>query len=162
MFKSVTSRLIFWITATTALLFSLAGFYAYRNARDQAIFDAERRAILIAESEASKVEEVLRSAEEGARFLGTTLGHTSVSNGELEKVIRAFAEKLGSDAQRPPESGGQRDRDAVEIARAGVPKPHPNGVWQGTSPRATLSGRAALLTQEGVARSRSFSQACFS
>jgi len=92
MFNSVTSRLIFWITATTALLFSLAGFYAYRNARDQAIFDAERRAILIAESEASKVEEVLRSAEEGARLLGTTLGHTSASNAELEKVIRAFVE----------------------------------------------------------------------
>ncbi len=92
MFKSVTSRLIFWITATTALLFSLAAFYAYRNARDQAILDAERRAVLIAESEASQVEGVLRSAEEGARLLATTLGHTSASNTELEKVIRAFVE----------------------------------------------------------------------
>jgi sigma-B regulation protein RsbU (phosphoserine phosphatase) len=92
MFKSVTSRLIFWITATTALLFSLAAFYAYRNARDQAILDAERRAVLIAEAEASQVEEVLRSAEEGARLLATTLGHTSASNMELERVIRAFVE----------------------------------------------------------------------
>jgi sigma-B regulation protein RsbU (phosphoserine phosphatase) len=92
MFKSVTSRLIFWITATTALLFSLAAFYAYRNARDQAILDAERRAILIAEAEASQVEEVLRSAEEGTRLLASTLGHTSASNTELERVIRAFVE----------------------------------------------------------------------
>src|SRR5687767_237120 len=92
MFKSVTSRLIFWITATTALLFSLAAFYAYWNARDQAILDAERRAVLLAESEASQVAEVLRSAEEGARLLATTLGHTSASNVELERVIRAFVE----------------------------------------------------------------------
>jgi sigma-B regulation protein RsbU (phosphoserine phosphatase) len=92
MFKSVTSRLIFWITATTVLLFSLAAFYAYRTARDQAILDAERRAVLIAEAEASQVEEVLRSAEEGARLLASTLGHTSASNTELERVIRAFVE----------------------------------------------------------------------
>ena len=92
MFKSVTSRLIFWITATTALLFSLAAFYAYRTARDQAILDAERRAVLTAEAEASQVEEVLRSAEEGARLLASTLGHTSASNTELERVIRAFVE----------------------------------------------------------------------
>jgi hypothetical protein len=82
MFKSVTTRLIFWITVTTALLFSLAAFYAYRNTRDQAILDAERRAVLIAESEASQVQEVLRSAEEGARLLATTLGHTSASNAD--------------------------------------------------------------------------------
>jgi hypothetical protein len=40
----------------------------------------------------------------------------------------------------------------VEIVRGEVPKPHLYKVCCGTSPRATLSGRAALLTQEGVAR----------
>jgi len=110
MFKSVTTRLIFWITVTTALLFSLAAFYAYRNTRDQAILDAERRAVLIAESEASQVQEVLRSAEEGARLLATTLGHTSASNAELEKVIRAFVEGnsrvYGSTIAANPETRG--------------------------------------------------------
>src|SRR5262245_13652722 len=55
-------------------------------------------------------------------------------------------------ALRPPESGGQHDRDEVEIVRGEVPEPHNDKVCLGTSPRATLSGRAALLTQEGVAR----------
>jgi ribose transport system substrate-binding protein len=55
-----------------------------------------------------------------------------------------------SEVTRPPKLGGQRDRDAVEIARGEVPNPHPWKVCLGTSPRATLSGRAALLAQEGV------------
>jgi hypothetical protein len=55
-------------------------------------------------------------------------------------------------AARPPESGGQHDRDGVEIVRGEVPKPHVYKVRLGTSPRATLSGRAALLSQEGVPR----------
>jgi hypothetical protein len=41
------------------------------------------------------------------------------------------------------------------ISRAEVPKPHPYKVCWGTSPRATLLGRAALLTQEGVSRIQS-------
>jgi hypothetical protein len=54
-------------------------------------------------------------------------------------------------ASRPPESGGQRDRDAVEIAREEVPKPHSDKVCVGNLPARDPSGRAALLTQEGVA-----------
>ncbi len=88
--RSVTSRLIFWIAGTTALLFSSASLYAYRIARNQAVADAERQAVLIAESQAIQVREALNSAEEGARLLATTLGHTSASNAELEKVVRAF------------------------------------------------------------------------
>jgi hypothetical protein len=37
-----------------------------------------------------------------------------------------------------------------EITRGVVPKPHPYKLCLGTTPRATLSGRAALLTQEGA------------
>jgi len=40
----------------------------------------------------------------------------------------------------PLSQGGQRDGDAVEIARAGVPKPHLCGFDGGTSPRATPVG----------------------
>ena len=56
------------------------------------------------------------------------------------------------DAQRPPESKGQHERDEVEIVRGEVPEPHDYKGRLGTSPRATLPGRAALLTQEGVAQ----------
>jgi RNA polymerase sigma-70 factor (ECF subfamily) len=59
--------------------------------------------------------------------------------------------KCGIETQGPPESGGQHDRDEVEIVRGEVPNPHDCKASLGTSARATLSGRAALLTQEGVA-----------
>ena len=49
--------------------------------------------------------------------------------------------------QRPPKLGGQHDRDEVEIVRGEVPRRHPYNVCLGTSARATLPGRAALLTQ---------------
>jgi hypothetical protein len=45
----------------------------------------------------------------------------------------------------------QRPGRAVEIAREEVPKPHPDKVWFGNLPSRDPSGRAALLTQEGVA-----------
>ena len=48
----------------------------------------------------------------------------------------------------PPESGGQRDRNA--ITRGVVPKPKLFAM--GTTPRTTF-GRAALLTKEGSFRS---------
>jgi len=51
---------------------------------------------------------------------------------------------------RPPESGGQRNLDCVSIASAEVPEPNFYSASFGTSARAA-SGRAALLTQEGVA-----------
>jgi len=60
--------------------------------------------------------------------------------------------KSSGGAPRPPESGGQHDRDDVKIVREEVPEPHDYKVCSGTSPRATLLGRAALLTREGVAR----------
>jgi sigma-B regulation protein RsbU (phosphoserine phosphatase) len=125
-FKSVASRLIFWIAGTTAVLFTVGTVYSYRAARDQAIRDAQRRAVLIAESQARLVEEVLHSAEEGARLLATTLGHTTATNEELENVIRAFVEGnprvYGSTAAANPETRGLYApyfyRGATGIARA--------------------------------------------
>jgi sigma-B regulation protein RsbU (phosphoserine phosphatase) len=92
MFSSITSRLIFWIAGTTALLLASGRYYSYSVERDQAIQEAERRAVLLAEFRASQVGDALRSAEEGALLLATTLGHTKASNEELAKVIRAFVE----------------------------------------------------------------------
>jgi hypothetical protein len=39
------------------------------------------------------------------------------------------------EASCPPESGGQRDRDVVEIVRGVVPKPHLHRGRLGTTPR---------------------------
>ncbi len=98
----------------------------YVVSRNMAIRDAQRRAILVAESQANEVEEVLHSAEEGARLLASTLGHTSVSNEELEQVIRSFVEGnpriYGSTAATNPETRGLYApyfyRSGEEIARA--------------------------------------------
>jgi len=51
----------------------------------------------------------------------------------------------------PPESGGQYDRDAVEIVRGVVPKRHCDKwfLWNHPS-RDPLRDPAALLTQEGI------------
>src|SRR5215510_3202503 len=74
------------------------------------------------------------------------------SEGREDNKMFISARTTQGQAQRPPKSGGQHDRDEVEIVRGEVPKPPPYKVCLGTSPRAPLSGRAALLTQEGVAR----------
>jgi hypothetical protein len=59
-----------------------------------------------------------------------------------------------SSASRPPESGGQRDETKSTSRERAFPSRIAVVFSKGTSPRATPSGRAALLTQEGVARSR--------
>ena len=126
MFKSVASRLIFWIAGTTGVLFTVATAYSYVVSRDLAIRDAQRRAILAAEAQANAVVEVLHSVEEGARLLASTLGHTSASNEELEQVIRSFVEGnprvYGSTVATNPETRGLYApyfyRSGNEIARA--------------------------------------------
>lgn len=109
-FQSVASRLIFWIAGTTGVLFAVATVYSYLVSRDLAIEDAQRRAILVAQAQANAVEGVLSSVEEGTRLLGSTLGHTTVSNQELEKVIHAFVagnpRVYGSTAAAHPDSRG--------------------------------------------------------
>src|SRR4030095_11334568 len=73
----------------------------------------------------------------------------SMCAGRVGKPLRRS--RSFKNASRPPESGGQRDRDAVEIAPEEVPKPHSDKVCFGNLPSRDPSGRAALLTQEGVA-----------
>ena len=139
MFKSVASRLIFWIAGTTGVLFTVATVYSYVVSRDLAIRDAQRRAILAAEAQANAVVEVLHSVEEGARLLASTLGHTSASNEELEQVIRSFVEGnprvYGSTAATNPETrglyapyfyrrGNEIERRSIVRPLVGRDKPH--------------------------------------
>lgn len=118
-FRSVASRLLFWTAGTTGVVFALAIVYSFLVSRGFVLRDASRIAVLTAESGARQVEEVLRSVEEGARLLGSTLEHTSVSDEELEQVIGAFVQgnpKLyGSAAAVAPE----RRRYAPYVYRQG-------------------------------------------
>jgi hypothetical protein len=59
--------------------------------------------------------------------------------------------KNSRNASRPPESGGQRNETQSKLRERGFPSRMLAGGSWGTSPRATLAGRAAVLTQEGVA-----------
>ena len=74
-----------------------------------------------------------------------------VFRGQISEAGRSKQPELSGAHHVLPESGGQRDRDEVEIAREEVPKPHSDKVWLGNLPSRDPSGRAALLTQEGVA-----------
>ena len=106
-FRSVASRLLFWIAGTTGILFALALAYSFLVSRAFVLEDASRIALRTAESHAREIEEIVRSVEEGTRLLASTLEHTTVSPAELEQVIRAFVEgnsKLyGSAAAVAPE-----------------------------------------------------------
>jgi len=89
-FRSIASRLIFWVTGAAGLLFAAAIFYSYLVSRRLVLEDASRLALETARSRAHQVQEVLQSIEEGTRLLASTLGETTVSRDELERVIRAF------------------------------------------------------------------------
>jgi sigma-B regulation protein RsbU (phosphoserine phosphatase) len=106
-FRSVASRLLFWVAGTTGILFALALVYSFLVSRTFVLEDASRIALRTAESHAHEIEEILRSVEEGTRLLASTLEHTTISPAELEQVIRAFVEgnpKLyGSAAAVSPE-----------------------------------------------------------
>ncbi len=91
-FRSVASRLLFWIAGATGVLFAMALAYSFFVSRAFVLEDASRTALRTAESHAHEIEAILRSVEEGTRLLGSTLEHTTVSPGELEEVIRSFVE----------------------------------------------------------------------
>jgi hypothetical protein len=57
-----------------------------------------------------------------------------------------LVEELGN---CPPESGGQHDRDVVEIVRGVVPEPHIFRLGNHPSRHRKERDDAALLTQEG-------------
>jgi len=119
-FRSVSSRLLFWVAGTTGVVFALAIIYSFFVSRSFVLRDASRIAVRTAESGAREVEEVLRSADEGTRLLATTLEHTTVSDEGLEQVIRSFVEGnpqlYGSAAAVAPE----RRRYAPYVFRHGA------------------------------------------
>jgi sigma-B regulation protein RsbU (phosphoserine phosphatase) len=106
-FRSVASRLLFWIAGATGVVFALALAYSFFVSRGFVLEDASRMARATAASHAHEIEGTIRSVEEATRLLASTLEHTTVSPAELEGLIRAFVEgnpKLfGSAAAVAPE-----------------------------------------------------------
>lgn len=90
MFRSVQSRLLTWVAGTTGLLFAAAILYSFLVSRGIVLQDASELALMTAEARANEIEQVLRSVEEGARLLGSTLEQTTISPQELEGVLEAF------------------------------------------------------------------------
>jgi nitrite reductase/ring-hydroxylating ferredoxin subunit len=79
------------------------------------------------------------SAEDGRPLAGPpkrALRQFTVTTENAQVVVGQILKQ----AARPPESGGQRDRDEVEITRGEVPKHHSHSVRLETSPRAVPSG----------------------
>ena len=124
-FRSIASRLVFWVTTAAGLLFAAAILYSFLASRSLALENASRLALETARSRASQVEEILRSVEEGTRILAATLEETTVGRDELEGVIRAFVtgnpRVYGSTAAVSPEISTTAPyfyRKGSEIVRA--------------------------------------------
>jgi sigma-B regulation protein RsbU (phosphoserine phosphatase) len=169
-FRTVSSRLLFWIGSSTAILIAFASTYAFFVYRALALEDASRIAIQTAEARAREIEEIVRSVEEGTRLLASTLEHTTVSPGELEEVIRAFVEGnprlYGSSAAVAPERAAYAPyfyRQGGDVKRADLAAgPHPywekqwystaasegKGVW--SEPYFDEGGGGALMVTYSV------------
>ncbi len=124
-FRSISSRLIFWVAGATGLLFAGASVYSFLVSRRIVLEDASDIAIQNAEANANQIEQILRSVEEGTGLLASILGETTVSRTELERMLRAFVEGdkriYGAAAAVAPERGAVYapyfHREGSEIVR---------------------------------------------
>lgn len=124
-FRSITSRLIFWVAGATGLLFATASVYSFFVSRRIVLEDASEIALQNAEANANQIEQVLRSVEEGTRLLASILGETTVSRTELERMLRTFVEGdsriYGSAAAVAPDRGAAYapyfHREGTELIR---------------------------------------------
>lgn len=109
-FRSISTRLIFWVAGATGLLFATASVYSFFVSRRIVLQDASDIALQNAEANANQIEQILRSVEEGTRLLASILGDTTVSRTELERMLRTFVEGdpriYGSAAAVAPDRGG--------------------------------------------------------
>jgi sigma-B regulation protein RsbU (phosphoserine phosphatase) len=89
-FKSLTTRLIFWILALGGGVTAATSVVVYRLSREMAVRGAEREAVRATEAAVNQAEEVLRSIEEGTRVLALVLETTSPGAAQIEDLLRAF------------------------------------------------------------------------
>jgi sigma-B regulation protein RsbU (phosphoserine phosphatase) len=124
-FRSLTTRLIFWILLASGPALLLTTVLSNSRSRITAIRAAEREAEAMAEATISHIREILRSVEEDARLLSGVLQTLEPSRPEMEALLRevpagnpslhgagAFfdprpgSEPLGLHAYREPERPG--------------------------------------------------------
>lgn len=89
-FKSLTTRLIFWILVLGGGVTAATFVVVQRLSRDMAVRGAEREAVRATEAAVNQTEEVLRSIEEGTRVLAVMLETTSPEAGQIEELLRRF------------------------------------------------------------------------
>jgi sigma-B regulation protein RsbU (phosphoserine phosphatase) len=89
-FRSLTTRLIFWILPLVGCLTGLILALSSRVSRQSAVHAAEREAGRATVAAVNQALGVLSSIEEGTRVLAEALASVSVSDPELEGLLRRF------------------------------------------------------------------------
>ena len=89
-FKSLTTRLIFWILALGGGVAVATFVIVQRLSREMAVRAAEREAVRATEAAVNQTEEVLRSIEEGTRVLAVVLETTSPDAAQIEDLLARF------------------------------------------------------------------------
>jgi sigma-B regulation protein RsbU (phosphoserine phosphatase) len=89
-FRSLTTRLSFWILLAGGAVFAVTIWTSNRLARETAIHAAEQEARRAARTAASRVQEVLRSVEETTELLGATVESLDPEPTALTQLLRRF------------------------------------------------------------------------
>jgi len=89
-FRSLTTRLSFWILFAGGAVFAATIWASNRLARETAIRAAEQEARRAARTAASRVQEVLRSVEETTELLGATVESLDPEPTALKELLRRF------------------------------------------------------------------------
>jgi sigma-B regulation protein RsbU (phosphoserine phosphatase) len=89
-FRSLTTRLIFWILLAAGLVFAAAFLALSRVARQTAIQAAEQEAAQASERLVNRVRGVLSAVEESAELLATTVETVDMRPSDLEALLRGY------------------------------------------------------------------------
>jgi sigma-B regulation protein RsbU (phosphoserine phosphatase) len=89
-FRSLTTRLIFWILLAAGLVFAAAFLALSRVARETAVQAAEQEAAQASERLVNRVRVVLSAVEESAELLAGTVETVDLPPPELERLLRHY------------------------------------------------------------------------
>jgi len=89
--KSITWRLTVWILTTVGLVYLGTLVYSNLLSRDMMLETAEKEAYGVTMAEIGEIQRVLRSVEEGTKFLAAVIELLEPDEEELGRALRAFA-----------------------------------------------------------------------
>ncbi|GMR23356.1 MAG: SpoIIE family protein phosphatase [Acidobacteriota bacterium] len=90
-FRSLTWQLTLWILATVGLVYLGTLFYSNLYSRNMMLETAEQEAYSVTMAEIKEIQSVLRSVEEGTKFLATVIEVLEPNEDELHRALSAFA-----------------------------------------------------------------------